>query len=300
MGQYPDGLRGPFIIRNPEEPYQYDEEIIITFSDWYHKEMPESIKDFMSYRNPTGAEPIPDAALINDSQNGTINFEPGKTYRLRLINIGAFAMFHIWIEDHDMRVIEVDGIYTEEYTVPALDLTVSQRASVLVTAKNTTDKNYVLVGSMDTTMFDTVPPGLNPSRHAHIIRLIYLDVSNWIVYDDANPNPEPSLVDSFYDWDDTLLVPLEPEPVINPDESHQLDILFQERMDGENYAMFNNISYQAPIVPTLLTALSVPQNYATDATVYGTSTNPFVLGHNNMVQIILNNGDAGKHPCMYI
>ena len=61
--------------------------------------------------------------------------------------------------------------------------------------------------------------------------------------------------------------------------------------------MFNEISYKPPIVPTLLTALSVPSNYSTEATVYGRSTNPFVLGHNNMVQIVLNNGDVGKHPC---
>jgi iron transport multicopper oxidase len=85
--------------------------------------------------------------------------------------------------------------------------------------------------------------------------------------------------------------------VVEPDESHQLDVLFNTLGDGENYAMFNQISYKAPIVPSLLTALSVPSNYSTDATVYGTSTNPYVLGHNNMVQIILNNGDAGKHPC---
>jgi iron transport multicopper oxidase len=104
-------------------------------------------------------------------------------------------------------------------------------------------------------------------------------------------------VDSFYDWDDTLMVPLEPEPVVEPDESHQLDVLFETLGDGVNYAMFNEISYMQPIVPTLLTALSVPPNYTTEATVYGTSTNPFVLGHNNMVQIIVNNGDAGKHPC---
>jgi iron transport multicopper oxidase len=164
MGQYPDGLRSPFIIHNPEEPYLYDEEIIITFSDWYHKEMPESILDFMSYKNPTGAEPIPDAALINDAQNGTINFEAGKTYRLRFVNIGAFAMFHIWIEDHDMRVIELDGVYTEEYTVPAIELATAQRVSVLITAKNTTDKNFAMVGAMDTDMFDVVPDTLNPSN----------------------------------------------------------------------------------------------------------------------------------------
>jgi FtsP/CotA-like multicopper oxidase with cupredoxin domain len=37
MGQYPDGLRGPLIIHDPWDPYQnqYDEEIILTVSDWY-------------------------------------------------------------------------------------------------------------------------------------------------------------------------------------------------------------------------------------------------------------------------
>jgi iron transport multicopper oxidase len=163
MGQYPDGLRSPFIIHNPNEPYTYDDEIIISFSDWYHKEMPEGIKDFMSIDNPTGAEPIPDAALMNDQQNGTIIFEPGKTYRLRLVNMAAFAMFHFWIEDHDMVVIEVDGVYTEPYTVQGVDLTTAQRVSVLVTAKNSTGENFAMVGAMDTTMFDIVPPELDPS-----------------------------------------------------------------------------------------------------------------------------------------
>jgi iron transport multicopper oxidase len=163
MGQYPDGLRSPFIIRNPNEPYKYDEEKTITMSDWYHLEMKEGIANFMSYKNPTGAEPVPQAALMNDAQNSTIEFEAGKTYRLRFVNVAAFAMFHVWIEDHEMRVIELDGVDTEPFTVSGIQLTTAQRVSVLVTAKNTTDRNFALVGSMDTSMFDTVPDGLNPS-----------------------------------------------------------------------------------------------------------------------------------------
>ena len=87
MGQYPDGLRSPFVIRSLNEPYKYDEDITITLSDWYHKEMKDGIADFMTLKNPTGAEPVPQAALINDRQNGTIDFLPGKTYRLRFVNL---------------------------------------------------------------------------------------------------------------------------------------------------------------------------------------------------------------------
>jgi FtsP/CotA-like multicopper oxidase with cupredoxin domain len=34
LGQYPDGLRTPFIIVDPESPFSYDSETSITVSDW--------------------------------------------------------------------------------------------------------------------------------------------------------------------------------------------------------------------------------------------------------------------------
>lgn len=57
--QYPDGLRGPLIVHDPENPYaaQFDEEMVLTLSDWYHDEMTTLIPAFMSVTNPTGAEP---------------------------------------------------------------------------------------------------------------------------------------------------------------------------------------------------------------------------------------------------
>lgn len=58
-GQYPDGFRGPLIVHDPENPYAdlFDEELILTLSDWYHDEMPGLIAGFLSVGNPTGAEP---------------------------------------------------------------------------------------------------------------------------------------------------------------------------------------------------------------------------------------------------
>lgn len=79
----------------------------------------------MTKYNPTGAEPVPDQALIYFAQNdtylpsnekvafndaATLPFLPGKTYRLRILNTSSFAMFFFWLQDHDMRVIEVDGV----------------------------------------------------------------------------------------------------------------------------------------------------------------------------------------------
>lgn len=50
-----------------------------------------------------------------------------------------------------------------------------------------------------------------------------------------------------------------------------------------------------PKVPTLYSALTTG-SAASDPIVYGTDTNPFVLKKGEVVDIILNNDDAGKHP----
>lgn len=89
MGQYPDGLRAPLIVEDPDSPFkgQYDEEIVLSFSDWYHDLMKTLLASFISVTNPTGAEPVPKSALMNDTQNVTISIEPGKTYLLRMVSL---------------------------------------------------------------------------------------------------------------------------------------------------------------------------------------------------------------------
>ncbi len=150
-GQYPDGLRGALVVDDPESPYkgQYDEELVLTLSDWYHEQTPSLLKQFNSVTNPTGAEPIPKAALLNDTQNLTVFVLPEKTYMFRIINMAAFAGHYLWFEGHTMRIVEVDGIYTEAAEADMIYLTAGQRASVLVATKNETSSNFAFVGSMD-------------------------------------------------------------------------------------------------------------------------------------------------------
>jgi iron transport multicopper oxidase len=149
--QYPDGLRGPFIIHDPDDPHKdlYDEEIILSFSDWYHDLMAPLVAQFLSIANPSGAEPVPQSSLANEQRDLSLKLEPGKTYLVRMINMGAFAAQYVWFEGHTMRVVEVDGVYTEPAEAEMIYMTAAQRWSVLITAKNDTSKNYAFVGSMD-------------------------------------------------------------------------------------------------------------------------------------------------------
>jgi len=165
-GQYPDGLRAPLIVHDPESPFtgQYDEEVVLSVSDWYHEQMPNLIKTFISVANPTGAEPVPKSALMNDSQNVTFAMEAGKTYFFRIVNIGAFAGQYLWMEGHNMTIVEVDGIYTEPTEASMIYVTVAQRYGVLITARNDTSSNFAIIGSMDKVWTKVMSDGLQTNR----------------------------------------------------------------------------------------------------------------------------------------
>lgn len=122
----------------------------MTLSDWYHDEMAVLIPEFLRKGNPTGAEPVPQAALMNETQDLKVFVEPKKTYHLRLINIAAFAGQFFWIEGHNMSIVEVDGVYTKPAETGMVYLSAGQRCSVLVTTKDESETNFPIVSSMDT------------------------------------------------------------------------------------------------------------------------------------------------------
>ena len=128
------------------------------------------MKSFISVTNPTGAEPVPDSALMNDTINPKTLVEPGKTYLFRVINIGGFAGQYFWFEGHTMRIVEVDGIYTEAAEADMIYITAAQRYSVLVTMKNDTSTNYAYVGSMDEVIPTYPTTGLKTHYLADSIR----------------------------------------------------------------------------------------------------------------------------------
>lgn len=223
-GQYPDGLRAPLIISDPESPYkdQYDEEYVLSVSDWYHDRMADVIPKFINKGNPTGAEPIPNAALLNDTQNLTVSLQPGKTYLFRTVNIGAFAGQYLWFEGHNMTIVEVDGVYTEPAVAEMIYISAAQRYSFLITAKNDTTANYAFMASMDTDLFDSIPTGLN------------WNVTGWLVYDDKEDLPAAAVLQEFDDYDDFTLVPYDKMPLLpEPSQQIQLSVAMGNLGDGK-------------------------------------------------------------------
>ncbi|KAI6249163.1 Iron transport multicopper oxidase fetC [Erysiphe necator] len=283
-GQYPDGLRAPFVITDPNSPYKADEELILSVSDWYHEEMTTIIPRFLSKNNPTGAEPVPQAALLNDTQNLKIGVKPGKTYLIHLVNIGAFAGQFIWFEGHNFTIVEVDGISTSPAEAERIYLSAAQRYSILLKTKDDISTNYAIIASMDTDLFDVLPEDLNYNS------------TGFLIYDETKPLPEAKKVDSLEYFDDFNLVPLDKMPLLsNPDQSFTLDVVMNNLGNGRSYAFFNNITYVPPKVPTLYSVMSTG-NLSQDPRVYGEFSHSFVIDRMKTIEIVLNNLDTGKHP----
>ncbi|CAG8029710.1 unnamed protein product [Penicillium nalgiovense] len=292
MGQFPDGLRGALIVHDPNPPFHFDEELTLTLSDWYHQEMP-GLLDAASVA-PRGQEPLPDSALINDSTNTKIKVLPNKTYLVHIICLGNWPG-HFWVIDgHEMTVVAVDGVYTEPY--PAGDkflrVATGQRMSVLIHTKPDASQNFAIWDTMDVNMMfiypnRTIPQNYNPNATA------------WLVYDEAKPLPEPPVfhhIDPNTDFvDDVLLVPADHEPLLQPVDRQLILDTSRRLVDGLVRFTVNGKTYIPPKVPSLYTANTVGSELSSNPEVYG-QVNPFVVKHNEIVEIVINNRHNNLHP----
>ena len=122
------------------------------------------IPQFMAKSNPSGAEPVPQNALMNETTNYTLSVKPDTTYLFRTINMGAFAGQYLWFEGHKMRIVEVDGVYTEAAEAEMIYISAAQRVSFLLTTKKDTSKNFPIVASMDTV--SNPKPAVSSSKYS--------------------------------------------------------------------------------------------------------------------------------------
>lgn len=287
---FPDGYRQALIVHDKEAFFEdmYDEEIVLTMTDWYHDLVEGLSHDFMSLYNPSGAEPIPNSFLVNDTQRSNFPVKTNTTYLIRLINIGAFVGQYFYIQNHTFKIVEIDGVYVEPQEASTLYLSNAQRYSILLTTKDSTDANYPVVTVADSTLLDTIPSDL------------LLNNTNWLEYNSKADHPEAviQVEDStgLNPFDDTTLVPYDKMSLLpDPDLEIDVTVIMQNLDNGFNYAFLNNITYTMPKVPALYTVLSSGDS-AGNASIYGEFTNAQVLGHNQVIQIVVNNADTGVHP----
>jgi iron transport multicopper oxidase len=197
-----------------------------------------------------------------------------------LINESARNVFNISIDNHDLTIIEADGVATQPHTVKNIGMLAGQRYSAVLNANQRIDNywlNAPFVGGV---------ASRNPNQNATLSRAI-------VRYQGA-PNRDPT-APMTPGPDDGFLVeadlrPLVPTTVQEPDVRLNLDLVVTA---GKAQWNINGVSYLPPKVPTLEQVLEG----ATQQSDFNVTENTFVLPANKVVEIAFPpTDDDDAHP----
>ncbi|CAH8330421.1 unnamed protein product [Eruca vesicaria subsp. sativa] len=158
--QRASGGLGPIIINNrdliPLPFNKPDGEISFMIGDWYtHNHT--ALRNVLDSGEELG---MPDGVLINGKgpykynstvpdgiQYETINVDPGKTYRIRVHNVGVSTSLNFRIQNHKLLLVETEGRYTSQTNFTDFDVHVGQSYSFLVTMDQNASSDYYIVAS---------------------------------------------------------------------------------------------------------------------------------------------------------
>ncbi|KAL0948960.1 hypothetical protein HGRIS_009063 [Hohenbuehelia grisea] len=288
--QYVDGLRGPLIIYDPEDPqadlYDVDDEsTIIQVGDWWHN----STLPLLEGYEATGIVPVSDSGTVNGAGrfNGgpavpfsVVNVEAGKRYRFRIINQSARNVFTLSFDQHNLTIIEADGIAVQPLAVSQLEILAGQRYSVVLEANQPVD-NYWL---------NAPYVGGSPDRNLNQNATLSRGILRYAGAPEADPTAPMTLGPDTGVLVEANLRPLVADPPPEPDVNITLNLVVT---DGKAIWNVNNVSYLPPQTPTLIKIL----NGATNASDFNVTENTFVLPANATVQIDFPpNDDDEAHP----
>ncbi|KAH9998717.1 laccase [Russula vinacea] len=282
--QYCDGLRGPLIIEDPEDPQKNlydddDDDTVITLADWYH---------YLSTEPPL--IPAFNSTLINGKGRypggpsnvslAVVNVKQGRRYRFRLISISCDPSFNFSIDSHQMTIIEVDGVNTQPLLVDSIQIFAAQRYSIVVNASQAVDNYWIR----------SLPPGLNYSDFNNLAVLHYAGAPS------GNPTSDPTVnvPVSQIPLVETALHPLAATPVPGSPTPGGADININLTVDLADFLFqVNGVTFEPPSVPVLLQILSGASN-ASDllpaGSIYG-------LELNKSVELTIPGGAVGgPHP----
>lgn len=160
------GFGGIKILSRPRIPVPFDtptEDYTLLIGDWYAANY-TALKNILDRGKKLH---FPDGILINGHGNSstfTLPVEQGKTYRLRISNVGLQLSLNFRIQNHKMKLVEVEGTHTLQTTFSSLDVHVGQSYSVLFTADQSPNAYYIVVSSRFTSQILTTTGVLHYSN----------------------------------------------------------------------------------------------------------------------------------------
>ncbi|KAH9959974.1 laccase 3 [Russula dissimulans] len=248
--QYCDGVRGPLVIYDPDDPqaslYDFDDEsTVITLGDWYH---------YVSTEAPL--VPVFNSTLINGKGRysggpsaplAVVNVLPGSRYRLRLVSISCDPAYDFSIDSHQLTVIEADGNNVQPVLVDSLEIFAGQRYSVVLDANQPVDNYWI-----------RALPNIGDQTYDNLTNLAILRYAGALIQDPSN-DPTENIPTSVLPLNETDLHPLEPTAVPGNPFPGGADININLNVTlSADFTEFlvNGFSFGDPQVPVLLQILN--------------------------------------------
>ncbi|RAL50424.1 hypothetical protein DM860_016891 [Cuscuta australis] len=153
------GFGGIRILGRPNIPLPFtppcpQDDYTVLIGDWYISNHTD-LKNKVENGNALGT---PDVVLINglyagpnDTHAWNMTVEQGRTYRLRISNVGLQNTVNFRVQNHVMRLVEVEGTHTQQVDLRSIDVHVGQSYSVLFTADQPAMDYYFVVYTPFTT-----------------------------------------------------------------------------------------------------------------------------------------------------
>ncbi|KAL2227200.1 monocopper oxidase-like protein SKU5 [Sesamum indicum] len=270
--QRASGGFGPFVVMNRKIislPFDTpDGEIVIMIGDWYTRNH-TALRKALDNGKELG---MPDGVLINGKgpyrynttlvpdgiEHETINVHPGKTYRIRVHNVGVSTCLNFRIQSHNLLLAETEGYYTSQQNYTSLDIHVGQSYSFLVTMDQNASSDYYIVASARF---------VNQSHWQRVTGVAILHYSN-SKGKAAGPLPDPpnDAYDTSYSLNQAMSIRqnvsasgARPNPQgsfhygsINVTDVYVLKSLPPVRINGKLRATYNGISFVNPDTPVRL------------------------------------------------
>ncbi|XP_075492219.1 monocopper oxidase-like protein SKU5 [Primulina tabacum] len=270
--QRASGGFGSFIVTNREIiPIPFaapDGDIIILIGDWYTRNH-TALRRALDKGQDLG---MPDGVLINGKgpyrynttlvpdgiDHETIKVDPGKTYRLRVHNVGVSTSLNFRIQNHNLLLVETEGYYTTQQNYTSMDIHVGQSFSFLVNMDQNASSDYYVVAS---------PRYVNQSLWQRVTGVAVLSYSN-SKGKASGPLPDPpnDAFDPSYAVNQAMSIRqnvsasgARPNPQgsfhygsINVTDSYVLKSVPPLIIDGKLRATINGISFANPETPIRL------------------------------------------------
>ncbi|KAG0567472.1 hypothetical protein KC19_7G137200 [Ceratodon purpureus] len=120
-------------------------DFVVLIGDWYKTDH-KTMRSVLDEGRLLGS---PDGVLINGRGplESSFTVEQGKTYRLRISNVGLTQTLNFRIQGHRLLLVETEGSYVAQTYYSTLDVHVGQSYSVLVTMDQSIPADFHIVAS---------------------------------------------------------------------------------------------------------------------------------------------------------